>query len=683
MRTAACEQEGVTLEIVRHAARQASSPPWLYRVGHPANLKRTGIPAPARTSYNPSLVFDFARVRRGLGERATREEVKDRGRAYLVLVALLLVLGVPLRVLALDAPCLWADEVRTARLAQLPVAELLPAILEQREDGPPLQHLLTKLALRFGSGDAYVRAPSVVAGLLGILGLFALGRRAYGSGVALLAAFFLATSHLHIYYSHEARPYALWVLVTTLLLLAYSHAVRTDTRRSWILVGALGATCYYTHILSVFPLAALALAFLTSFARRFRVRPSGPSPAGGASSAPPLRLRRALLGLGVALLLLAPVIPPTLALFSAPMGAGHENFLRPESAGSIALWRAPHSAELQRAFGAGSWTALAGLALLAGVGLARAFRVERSMAWAYAWMFALPVLVLFARPVGHGFAGKYLIYWLPALCLLQASGLWTLARRLPRRAQLPATLLASAALAGLQLGAHGERFGPPVRDWRGAAEAIAQRYDAQPVLCLTSATPARPPLYDLASECLGYYLPSRIEVATARALTPAARVALGPTDGEPTRSVCALVQTSWPLHLPTEFGVEVESFDGLAVLHVARPGYTMSEQAALLLAAAADQALYLPETDALLSSAIALMRHGSTGRSGAEAGAASRHVLGVLRACLERKIAQLNPATHAGALARAGERFAELARLPAALAANAMAFEPPALERSR
>ena len=125
----------------------------------------------------------------------------------LLLLAILLLASF-LRFYRLDAQSFWNDEGNSARIAERP----LDLILEGAEGDihPPGYYLLlhTWRAL-FGQSEFALRSLSVVAGLALVVLTYLLGRHLFGEATGLIAAFLGAISPFAIYYSQEARMYAL------------------------------------------------------------------------------------------------------------------------------------------------------------------------------------------------------------------------------------------------------------------------------------------------------------------------------------------------------------------------------------------------------------------------------------------------------------------------------------------
>ncbi len=142
----------------------------------------------------------------------------------LVLAALLL--GAALRFYRLDAQSLWNDEGNTARLVERSVRLIVEGAAG---DIHPPGYYLILAAWRSVAGESEfaLRGFSALCGVLTIAAAAALGQRAGGRVTAVGAAFLVAVHPLAVYYSQEARMYALLGLVSALTLLVAERFVRT------------------------------------------------------------------------------------------------------------------------------------------------------------------------------------------------------------------------------------------------------------------------------------------------------------------------------------------------------------------------------------------------------------------------------------------------------------------------
>ena len=124
--------------------------------------------------------------------------------------------GTALRVFWLDRLSFWLDEAFTVKVSEQPVGGILTYTGDPH---PPLYHLIMHYWLSLGDSEVWARLPSALLGSLTIPALYYLGRTLFGKQVGLAAAWLLALSPWHLWYSQETRMYAAVCLMGTLALL--------------------------------------------------------------------------------------------------------------------------------------------------------------------------------------------------------------------------------------------------------------------------------------------------------------------------------------------------------------------------------------------------------------------------------------------------------------------------------
>ena len=124
------------------------------------------------------------------------------------LLAAIVGLAALLRFGFITSQSLWWDEVVTWQQSRLPFGDMLAATAA--DNYPPLYNILAMASTAvFGETELALRLPSAILGTLNVLALYWVGRLAAGRPAGLLAALLLAFSPYAIWYSHEARMYAL------------------------------------------------------------------------------------------------------------------------------------------------------------------------------------------------------------------------------------------------------------------------------------------------------------------------------------------------------------------------------------------------------------------------------------------------------------------------------------------
>jgi mannosyltransferase len=141
----------------------------------------------------------------------------------------ILLVATGLRFYRLDAQSFWNDEGNTARLVERPVALIIEGAAGDIH--PPGYYLLLHVwrALA-GESEFALRAFSALCGVLTVAVAAAAGQYVGGRRVALGAALIVAVHPLSVYYSQEARMYALLGLASALTLVFSLKSQRESSR---------------------------------------------------------------------------------------------------------------------------------------------------------------------------------------------------------------------------------------------------------------------------------------------------------------------------------------------------------------------------------------------------------------------------------------------------------------------
>ena len=175
--------------------------------------------------------------------------------------ALLLIVGTAaiLRFATLAHQSYWYDESVTVDLVRHSFGGMLSA-LPSSESNPPLYYVLAWPWSRvLGDGEAGLRSLSALLGIATVPVLYAAGRELASRRAGLIAAALAAVNPLLIWYSQEARSYALLLFTASLSLLFFARALdRGDDRTlaGWALTSCLALASHYLAAALVFPEAA-------------------------------------------------------------------------------------------------------------------------------------------------------------------------------------------------------------------------------------------------------------------------------------------------------------------------------------------------------------------------------------------------------------------------------------------
>ncbi|HEV3128153.1 MAG TPA: glycosyltransferase family 39 protein [Solirubrobacteraceae bacterium] len=179
-----------------------------------------------------------------------------------IAVLALTALAAALRFYRLGHQGFWFDEANTAQLVHFSLGKML-GLIPQTESTPPLYYCVAWAWTRvFGYGEAGLRSLSAVAGVLTVPVAYGAGARLVSRRTGLIVAALCACNPFLIWYSQEARSYALLVLFSALALLSFALVLDRPTPRHvalWVVCSALALATHYYAVVVVIPQAAWLL----------------------------------------------------------------------------------------------------------------------------------------------------------------------------------------------------------------------------------------------------------------------------------------------------------------------------------------------------------------------------------------------------------------------------------------
>lgn len=172
---------------------------------------------------------------------------------------LITVIGTGLRIYRLGYQSLWYDEILTF----LSSSGTFTHVLFQTEIETyilPLYYLVVHAFLYLGEEDVILRIPSLIFGSLSIPLFFLVVREILGAETGVLASFLLAISPFHIFFSQEARPYAMFLFLCLLALYLLQQCLK-HKESNWLKLGfaVVAASTLYCHTVAIPFLMFLAL----------------------------------------------------------------------------------------------------------------------------------------------------------------------------------------------------------------------------------------------------------------------------------------------------------------------------------------------------------------------------------------------------------------------------------------
>lgn len=188
--------------------------------------------------------------------------------SYRVLIAAIVALALVLRLPGIT-DSVWYDELSSTRVVLGSVRALMFVIATDAH--PPFYAVVMFVWIRvFGDSEISIRIFPMICGLLTIVLTARLAVAYGGPRAGPVAAFILAISPPHIWYSQEARQYSFLLLLVTSCTWAF-HRIRQSHETRWYVAYAIAALCMVlTHYFAVAYLAAFTLLALPD--RRARAR---------------------------------------------------------------------------------------------------------------------------------------------------------------------------------------------------------------------------------------------------------------------------------------------------------------------------------------------------------------------------------------------------------------------------
>jgi 4-amino-4-deoxy-L-arabinose transferase-like glycosyltransferase len=188
------------------------------------------------------------------------------------MLAAVLVIGLVLRCIAINARGIWYDDAFSIFLAERSLVEIIHGTAA--DTMPPLYYFLLHAWQAIGNSIAWIRLLNVTLSVAILVLLYLMGKALGGHAAGLAAAFLGAVSPLQIYHAQEVRMYVLLALTQLgyawffLRILQAQNEGRSD---GWAWAGLLvsGTAAMYSHNLAVFALAVPT--FYLVIQRRWRL----------------------------------------------------------------------------------------------------------------------------------------------------------------------------------------------------------------------------------------------------------------------------------------------------------------------------------------------------------------------------------------------------------------------------
>jgi mannosyltransferase len=217
--------------------------------------------------YTSTATFQASEVEVGTGE----SRLAGHGAAALWALAGLTALGVAVRFASLGLQSYHHDEVITA--ARVIPGSFIHMLREVKasESNPPLYYVLAwGWAKLFGSGEVGLRSLTALFGAATVPVAYLIGRELASRRAGLIGAAIVALNPMLIWYSQEARSYALLIFFGALALLFFVRALRGRETSDLVLWALASALALCSHYFAFFAIAIEAIWLLVALPERRR-----------------------------------------------------------------------------------------------------------------------------------------------------------------------------------------------------------------------------------------------------------------------------------------------------------------------------------------------------------------------------------------------------------------------------
>jgi 4-amino-4-deoxy-L-arabinose transferase-like glycosyltransferase len=202
---------------------------------------------------------------------------QTRPRALWAALGAIVAGGAFLRFWHLGMQGLWWDEATSGWLLRGGLGHVAPAVA-RTESTPPLYYLTAWCWTHvFGSGAVGLRSLSATAGALTVPAAFLAGRTFVSDRVGLVVAGLVAVNPFLVWYSQEARAYAMLALLTTVALWLFARVRARPTAARHVVWGLSASLALFTHYFAFFAIVPQALLLLGDRRIPLRRRVAGPA----------------------------------------------------------------------------------------------------------------------------------------------------------------------------------------------------------------------------------------------------------------------------------------------------------------------------------------------------------------------------------------------------------------------
>ena len=180
--------------------------------------------------------------------------MSERTRLFLILGGMT-TLAFILRIWNIADQSFWQDEIFTYKIVE-PGWSGLVWRGASITSSPPLYYAIVRLFFFISPAEFGMRFPSAMIGAMTVPLFYYLGYMLLSNRVALISSLMLTLSPFHIWYSQDARPYTLFMLLCLCSSIFFLKILNKQRKLWWILYSISVIIGFYVHILTTLIIAS-------------------------------------------------------------------------------------------------------------------------------------------------------------------------------------------------------------------------------------------------------------------------------------------------------------------------------------------------------------------------------------------------------------------------------------------
>jgi len=180
-----------------------------------------------------------------------------------IFILIIFLINILIKGLQITHSSIWLDEAHTATQSLKSISQIINE--SANDQNPPvyfiIMHFWTKV---FGISEFGIRSFSLLMSLVSVVLLFFFAERHFGLLTAVVASFLFTFSQLQIYFSIEARSFALVGLLSLISFAVFLRMIKKPRLFTGLILALVNTMMIYSHFISAF-IIPVQLSFVLLF----------------------------------------------------------------------------------------------------------------------------------------------------------------------------------------------------------------------------------------------------------------------------------------------------------------------------------------------------------------------------------------------------------------------------------